>query len=82
MAKTRIPVSDHAVLRYLERVCAIDTDAIRQRIHRDVRQAAANGASGVTVNGIRYRLRDGVVVTVIVPSAAPRKAIKWPGKEA
>ena len=77
MAKTRLPVSDHAVLRYLEQVCAVDIEAIRARIHGETRHAAAHGASGVTVHGIRYRIKDGVVVTVIVPAPAPRR-LSWP----
>jgi hypothetical protein len=57
-------VTDHAVLRYLERIAAIDVEAIRQRIHEDAHQALVSGATGITVNGIAYRIQDGVVVTV------------------
>ncbi len=79
--RLRLPVTDHAVLRYLERVCAIDIEAIRQRIYRDVRPALTSGGTGVTVNGIRYRFKGGVVATVLVGPRRPRRELPWPAKE-
>ncbi|MBB4302331.1 hypothetical protein GGD81_001358 [Rhodobium orientis] len=77
MAK-RIPVTDHAVLRYLERVCGIDTEAIRARIYRKVTPALTSGATGVTVEGFRYRFKAGVVVTVTGLPEPKKRAHKWP----
>lgn len=66
-----ITVTDHAVLRYLERVLQIDIEAHRAEIARNVALAEEfEGASAVLKNGFRYRLRGGAVVTV-VPVHAP-----------
>ncbi len=72
----RLPVTDHAVVRYLERVVAIDVDAIRQRIHDHTHQALAHGARGITSNGITYRFAKGRVVSVWV-AQAHLKPLKW-----
>lgn len=58
-----LPVSDHAVLRYLQRVCGVDIDAARRLIHEEAKTAIAQGARGASVNGIVYRLRHGYVTT-------------------
>lgn len=60
----QLPVTDHAVLRYLECVAGVDVEAIRQRIHKLTRHALASGATGITANGISYRIRTGRVRTV------------------
>jgi len=57
-------VSDHAVLRYLQRVAGVDTEAIRRRIWLQARGSAARGANRCTVGGITYYMRDGYVTTV------------------
>ena len=58
-----LPVNDHAVLRYLQRVLGVDIDRVRRQIHADTASALAHDASGLSVNGIVYRLRDGYVIT-------------------
>ena len=58
-------VSDHAVVRYLERVHGFDIDAIRAEIERITAQARRSGASAVSWQGFSFRLRAGVVVTVL-----------------
>ncbi|MBO9421730.1 hypothetical protein J7481_19640 [Labrenzia sp. R4_2] len=57
-------VSDHAVLRYLERVLEIDTEAVRKHIHSETETAIAVGAATLKRNGVRYVIVDGAVVTV------------------
>ena len=58
-----LPVSDHAVLRYLQRVLGVDVDAVRRKIHADTRTASSKNATGLRVNGIVYRLKSGYVTT-------------------
>lgn len=59
-------VSDHAVLRYLERVEGVDLDALRRQIARTVDQAARQGATGVVVDGFCYKLvQDSVAGPVV-----------------
>lgn len=57
-------MTDHAVLRYLQRVAGVDTEAIRRRIWLQARGSAASNANCCTAGGITYYMRDGVVTTV------------------
>jgi hypothetical protein len=65
-------VSDHAVLRYIERIYGLDVDAVRHHIAREVSAAAALGATTVRVGGVSYVIRGGVVVTAINGRQMPR----------
>lgn len=59
-------VSDHAVLRYLERVKGLDIEKIRSEILTpDIAAAIRAGATAVTISGARFPVRGGVIVTVI-----------------
>ncbi|WP_425087013.1 hypothetical protein [Stappia sp.] len=58
-------VSDHAVLRYIERIYGLDVDAVRRHIADEVASAAAAGAITARIRGASYVIRDGVVVTII-----------------
>lgn len=62
---SRLRVTDHAVVRYLERVRGVDVAAIRRQIEETVRLAAPYpGASAVYSGGFEFRIADGAVVTV------------------
>ena len=79
MKHPRTHVTDHAVLRYLERVEGIDIEAVRRRIghavDRTVDRAAGMGACGAVIDGWCYRLEPGekgpVVVTVRRAGSGP-----------
>lgn len=64
MKKSLIRVSDHAVIRYLERGLFIDVEGLRRRIGRRADRAAEAGASAIVIDGLRYRIVDGCLVTV------------------
>lgn len=64
MKNPRHTVTDHAVLRYLERVYGVDVDGLRKRIGHKVDAALEQGASGAVSGGFVYRIADGQVVTV------------------
>lgn len=72
---TEVVVSDHAVLRYLERVHGVDVAAVRKAIKREAARAAKLGATGVRIEGVSYKLAYqpgyAVVVTVIRGLALP-----------
>jgi hypothetical protein len=61
----KLPVSDHAVLRWLERHGFVDVEGVRAQIFSECREALSSGASRLTVNGTEYRMRDGHVITII-----------------
>lgn len=73
MKKPVVQVSDHAVLRYLERVRGMDVDAVRCEIGRTVDLCLEHpDACGVVSGGFSYKLREGVVTTV-APQNRPNK---------
>lgn len=77
-------VSDHALLRFIERALGVDIDAVRDRIMSPVvRDALSAGATAVTVEGIRFVARDGVIVTAVEKPAKPRLRAgrKWEDDE-
>jgi hypothetical protein len=72
MKKPRHPVTDHAVIRYLERVQGVDIEAIRREIGRVADKGIEAGAGGVISGGFVYRIAAGVVVTVLHHNRAER----------
>jgi len=59
-------VSDHAVLRYIERILLIDVDAIRAHLDSPaVATAASFGCETVVMHDCRLRLKGDTVATVI-----------------
>lgn len=72
---SRLTVTDHAVLREIQRVHGLDVEGIRRAIARKVARGMEKGAVGVLVDGVRYVLRDGRVVTVLDgPRSVPAEA--------
>lgn len=63
---TRPRVTDHCVLRYLQRVRGLDVEAIRRHIE-DV-CSGNGGASSIKAEGVRFALAQGGSVVV---SATP-----------
>lgn len=68
-----IYVSDHAVLRYVQRVLGIDTEAIRSEIRVAVKNGVELGASGVRQGNTTYKLTGQTVVTVLEKAASVRR---------
>lgn len=69
--KPTISVTDHAVLRWMERAYDVDVEAVRRRI----RECVAHGVEAaesigqcdqvvVLVDGMRYVVKDRAVVTI------------------
>lgn len=60
-------VTDHAVLRYLERVENVDVDLIKKKLLPPSleNQIKVLGSGEFAVDGFKVRVRRGVVVTVI-----------------
>lgn len=76
-------VTDHAVLRYIERVYGVDVDHLRSLIMTDlVRNAILAGATKVKSDGFVYVLGDNAVVTIMEPYQRPRLKGSWRVAEA
>ena len=59
-------MSDHALLRYIERVCEIDVEEIRQSIMTPgVIEGIKMGCSKVKKDGVEFRVQNNTIVTVI-----------------
>jgi len=66
MTDRRPHITDHAIIRFLERVHGIDVQAARAEIEARVGQAVRVGACAVISGGFRYVIDD-VRVTSVVP---------------
>lgn len=65
MKRIPIKVTDHAVMRYMQRVMGVDLDAVKTMIAEQVHVAETNeGATAVLLNGFRYVIDKGTVVTI------------------
>lgn len=62
---TRPHVTDHALLRYLERRLGIDVDTHRAAIEEAVQRGVEHQACGVLWDGMRFRLVGHKVVTCV-----------------
>lgn len=66
---TGIRVTDHAVLRYLERVVGLDIESLRTFIASEC--ARAQGAPCIRTVDARYLVRGRVIVTVLDGDTVP-----------
>lgn len=60
-------VSEHAILRYLERVCGMDIENVKTLILNEefkTLKSLTNGDGAININGISYILKDNVIVTI------------------
>lgn len=58
-------VTDHALVRWLDRAQGIDMEWFREYLADQVRDAVKVGASSVTIDGVSFRINNGRLVTVI-----------------
>ena len=64
----KVLVTDHALVRYLERVYEVDLDKVRCAIADVVREPAKVGAARVVRDGVTYALskdKGAMVVTTV-----------------
>jgi len=61
-------ITDHALLRYLERIHGFDVEEIRKELMTDsLRKCLQTYKTGkVTENGITYIFRDNAIVTIMI----------------
>ncbi len=71
-------ISDHAVLRYLERVKGLDIGAVRAEMASPALDRAVTFGCPVLIgrHGERMVIRDGIVVTVIAKGRYVGKTIR------
>ncbi len=82
--KPRVHITDHALIRYIERVKGFDVDKIRAEIENLVAPTLGTKATGISANGFTYRIQDGAVTTVVpgsTPAGAKRKSAEFHGNK-
>lgn len=73
VVKEPVRVSDHAVLRYMERVMGLDVEKVRAHIHDVCSPAASIGAVCVRAEGHRFEIVNNAVLTVTPDRLGPSK---------
>lgn len=67
-------VTDHALLRYIERVCEIDIEALREHILTPtVRQAIQSGATAVKTAEFMAVVKGNAITTITTPEVHPER---------
>lgn len=73
MKKSIAHVTDHAVLRHLERTHGIDVEAIRAELGHRVDAAVKAGAAATVAEGIRYVLLENTLVSCVPVKSLPQR---------
>lgn len=60
-----VRVSDHAVLRYLERVHGLDVEGIRNAMADACARGVTTGAPSIRIDNTRFINAEGRIVTVL-----------------
>lgn len=73
-----LTISDHALVRYIERVKGESLDAIRQEIADAISENRARRIpdSGYD-DGLMFVLEIGTVITVLTPAYRPKRGKQW-----
>ncbi|WP_299378010.1 hypothetical protein [uncultured Kiloniella sp.] len=59
------PVSDHALVRYMERVLELDVDGMRDFIlTKDIKAAMSTGAKSASIGEFKYIFKNNKLVTI------------------
>jgi len=70
-------ISDHALLRYVERVLEIDVEKLRNHLlSKEIRCAIEAGAKSVTIDGIKFIVQGKTIVTMIAPEQKKKSISK------
>lgn len=73
-----VEISDHALIRYCERVKGIDMEAIRVEMKSEAMDVAHEFGAPVVIGsmGERHIIRNGVVVTVLAKGRSSGRGIR------
>jgi len=69
------PVTDHAVLRWIERAGGVDVEALRDWLSRECAPFVAAKATGAKIGEVYAVFKDGKVITIL-PRAPGTEAIR------
>lgn len=61
-----IQITDHAMIRYIERVLGVNVKAIKEKIlTQTVLDAIKLGATSVTSNGAKLTIKNNTIITIV-----------------
>ncbi|MDB5552822.1 MAG: hypothetical protein JWL86_2806 [Rhizobium sp.] len=75
-SKEPLRVTDHAVVRYLERAMGLNVEVVREHILQICSGPAAFGAVCVRTEGVKFEIAGGAVVTVVPDQRGPSKSAR------
>lgn len=64
LSKEPLTITDHCLVRYLERAMGLNMDMVREHIRTICATPAAFGAVAVRSEGLKFVIKDNSVVTV------------------
>lgn len=73
LSREPIKVTDHAVVRYLERAMGLNVEIVREHILAVCGGAAAFGAVSVRAEGLRFEINNGKICTVTPDHPLPSR---------
>lgn len=65
ISKEPVRVTDHAVIRYLERAMGLNIEIVRDHIASLCAGPAAYGATALRAEGVKFEIVSGAVTTVV-----------------
>lgn len=74
----RVIVTDHAIMRYLERVGGFEIDRLRRQIADRLAPFVIDGASSVVIDGHTFvldRCPDGVILVTVLPKGSTNRCL-------
>lgn len=71
-----VVVTDHCLVRYLQRAMGLDVEMVRAHIMAICGGAAAFGATAVRAEGLKFEIVRGRVVTVVPDQQGPSKTTR------
>lgn len=64
MKKKHAYITDHALMRYMQRVHNVDVEAYREEMHSpELETAVKSGARRVQIDGFSFKCKEGKIVT-------------------
>lgn len=73
LSKEPVTVTDHCVLRYLERAMGLNIEIVREHILTICSGAAAFGAVSVRAEGLRFEIHNNRIITVTPDQLSPNR---------
>lgn len=75
--KFNFRITDHVLLRYMERMLGVDVAGFRKRLHSQLEPAARAGASQIEVSGMVFKFNQGADEVTATTMWASNSPVTW-----